>query len=128
MARFPIRGYGGVGADDLFGFRGAGFGVCDGEGGGEGDVLADGEAEDGCGGGECEAVDGCVVGDDGFGGEGEGLVGCWVEGFAFFWFEGWVVSGGLVEGGDGRGIYGWCRIGSRLVLRQRGRREECMRF
>jgi len=89
VARFPIRGYGGVGADDLFGFRGAGFGVCDGEGGGEGDVLADGEAEDGCGGGECEAVDGCVVGDDGFGGEGEGLVGCWVEGFAFFCLEQW---------------------------------------
>jgi len=97
VPRFPVGGYGRVGADDLFGFRGAGFGVGDGEVGGEGDVLADGEAEDGGWGWEGEAVDGCVVGDDGFGGEGEGLVGCWVEGFPLFCLGG----GGEVSGGLG---------------------------
>jgi len=71
-----VAGDGGVGADDLLGGVVVG-GV--GEGGGERDVLADGEAEDGGGGGEGEAVDGCVVGEDGLFFEGEGLEGRGVE-------------------------------------------------
>lgn len=47
----------GVGPDDLLG---SAIGL--GEGGADGDVLADGEAKDGVGGGELEAVDGHVVG------------------------------------------------------------------
>lgn len=66
VARGGVVGYGGVRAEDLL-LRGlAGFWVYDGEGCGEGDVLACWEAEDGCWGWEGETVDGCVVGEDGF--------------------------------------------------------------
>jgi len=82
-----VAGNWGVGADDLLG------GVVVGgirEGGGEGDVLADGEAEDGGRRGEGEAVDGCVVGEDGLFFKGEGLEGGGVE--DFFGFCGICVS------------------------------------
>lgn len=50
VAFVVVGGDGRVGADDLFGL------AVDGEGGAEGDVLADGEAEDVGGSGEGEAV------------------------------------------------------------------------
>lgn len=84
VARVDVGGDRGVGADDLFPLDGAGFGVLDVEGGGEGDVLADGEAEDVGWGGQREAVDGGVVGGDGFGLDGEFAEGGRVERFSRF--------------------------------------------
>lgn len=55
VAGLVVAGDGGVRADDFF-FDGVAVFVGYGEGGGDGDVLADGEAEDGFGVGEVEAV------------------------------------------------------------------------
>jgi hypothetical protein len=86
VARVHVGGDGGVGADDFFSFGdGAGFGVGDVEVGGEGDVLADGQAEDVGGRGQGEAVDGGVVAGAGDLADGVLLEGVWVEGFFRFW-------------------------------------------
>ena len=60
-----VVGDGCVRAQNLLVGRDAGLGVCDGERGGEGNVLAGGKAEDGCRAGQLEAVDGGVVREDG---------------------------------------------------------------
>jgi hypothetical protein len=73
VAGVDIGGDGGVGTDDLFVGDGLGLGVLDIEVGGDGDVLANGQAEDAVRGGQGEAVDGGVVGEDGLFGEREFL-------------------------------------------------------
>lgn len=66
VAGVDIAGDWGVGADDFLVADDFGFGVFDVEVGAEGDVLADGQAEDAVGAGQGEAVDGCVVREDCF--------------------------------------------------------------
>jgi hypothetical protein len=73
VAGVDIGGDGGVGTDDLLVGDGLGLGVLDVEVGGDGDVLANGQAEDAVRGGQGEAVDGGVVGEDGLFGEREFL-------------------------------------------------------
>jgi len=79
VAGVDIGGDGGVGTDDLFVGHGLGLGVLDVEVGGDGDVLANGQAEDAVRGGQGEAVDGGVVGEDGLFGERELLEDGWVK-------------------------------------------------
>jgi hypothetical protein len=79
VAGVDIGGDGSVGAHDFLVGGGLGLGVLDIEVGGDGDVLADGQAEDAVGGRQGEAVDGGVVGEDGLLGERELLEDGWVK-------------------------------------------------
>lgn len=71
VAGVDVGGNWGVRSDDLFVCDDLCLGVLDVEVGGEGDVLANGQAEDVVRGGQGEAVDGGVVGEDGLLGERE---------------------------------------------------------
>lgn len=73
VAGVDIGGDGSVGADDLLVGDNLGLGVLDIKVGGEGNVLANGQAEDAVGRGQGEAVDGGVVGEDGLFGKREFL-------------------------------------------------------
>jgi hypothetical protein len=79
VAGVDIGGDGSVGAHDFLVGGGLGLGVLNIEVGGDGDVLADGQAEDAVRGGQGEAVDGGVVGEDGLLGQRELLEDGWVK-------------------------------------------------
>lgn len=80
VARLMVAADRGVGPDDLLGVA-----VLLRDGGADGNVLADGEAEDGVRGGQVEAVDGDIVGDDGLFLELELLEDVWSEDLLGFW-------------------------------------------
>lgn len=73
VAGLFIAGDGGVGSNDFLALDFAGLGIRDIEFGSEGNVLANGQAEDAVFGGQLKAIDGRVVGDLGLLGDGEFL-------------------------------------------------------
>lgn len=91
VAGVDIGGDGSVGADDFLVGHGLGLGVLDVEVGSEGDVLADGQAEDAVRGGQAKAVDGGVVGEDGLLGEREFLKVGGIKDLLGFWGGQWML-------------------------------------
>lgn len=81
VAGSSVVGNGGVGTENLLVGDDLSLGVLDGQGGSQGDVLADGQTEDGGGARETEAVDGSVVREDNLVGQGELLESGGIEDF-----------------------------------------------
>lgn len=125
VARVYIGGDGSVGAHNLLVGDGLGLGVLDVEVGGDGDVLADGQAEDAVGSGQGEAVDSGVVGEDGLFGKRELLEDGRVKDLLLL-CERRVSEGPRVSSGEIRKSYGCRRIGSLPVRRIPQEQEEAI--